>query len=126
MSLFAATHLLEAAPTASGNPAFSALIWWLVPIFAVSGAIIYVIWVSRFKEKFQNETNRSVNSFQSFQRSFTGSAPSAGLGGTLPLAGSVRQLLPEPPPVLGTPGTRSTPGTKSTRNDDESDPLHNS
>ncbi len=43
------------------------------PLIAVSGAIIYVIWVSRFKDKFENETNRSVTSFQSFQRSFDGS-----------------------------------------------------
>lgn len=61
----------ESAAT-NGNPAFSALIWWLVPIIAVSGAIIYVIWVSRFKDKFENETNRSVTSFQSFQRTFNG------------------------------------------------------
>ncbi len=114
MIFLAISHLLQGAPTTSGNPAFSALIWWLVPIIAVSGAIIYVIWVSRFKEKFQNETNRSVNSFQSFQRSFTGSTPSAGLGGTLPLAGSVRQLPPGVPPVLGA------------LNADEGDPSHNS
>jgi hypothetical protein len=55
---------------AHGNPAFAALIWWLVPLFAVTGAIIYVIWVSRFKDKYESETNRSVSAFQAFQRSF--------------------------------------------------------
>lgn len=60
------------------NPAFSALIWWLIPLFAVTGAIVYVIWVSRFKDKFENETNRSVTSFQSFQRSFDGRNGSQG------------------------------------------------
>lgn len=60
------------------NPAFSALIWWLVPLIAVTAAIIYVIWVSRFKDKFENETNRSVTSFQSFQRSFDGTHGSQG------------------------------------------------
>ncbi len=58
----------QAAATSSS--AFAALIWWLVPFFAVLGAIIYVIWVAKFKDKFANETNRSVNKFQSFQHSF--------------------------------------------------------
>jgi hypothetical protein len=75
MNLLLHSGLVRMAATggSQGNPAFSALIWWLVPLFAVSGAIIYVIWVSRFKDKFENETNRSVTSFQSFQRSFDGS-----------------------------------------------------
>jgi hypothetical protein len=61
-------HFIEA--TSHGNAAFSALIWWLLPLTAVSGAIIYVIWVSRFKDKYESETNRSVSAFQAFQRSF--------------------------------------------------------
>ena len=69
------------------SPAFSALIWWLIPLIAVTGAIIYVIWVSRFKDKYQNETNRSVTSFQSFQRSFDGTNGSQG---------SVRPVPPSP------------------------------
>ena len=58
------------AATASSSPAFAALIWWLVPFFAVLGAIIYVIWIAKFKDKYANETNRSVTKFQSFQDSF--------------------------------------------------------
>ena len=58
------------AATASSSSAFAALIWWLVPFFAVLGAIIYVTWVAKFKDKYANETNRSVNKFQSFQDSF--------------------------------------------------------
>jgi fatty acid desaturase len=54
----------------SGSPAFAALIWWLVPFFAVFGAIVYVTWVAKFKDKYANETNRSVTKFQSFQDSF--------------------------------------------------------
>jgi type II secretory pathway component PulF len=50
------------------STAFAALIWWLVPLVAVSGAIVYVIWTSRFKEKFDNETSRSVDKFQLFQQ----------------------------------------------------------
>ena len=69
------------------SPAFSALIWWLIPLIAVTGAIIYVIWVSRFKDKYQNETNRSVTSVQSFQRSFDGTNGSQG---------SVRPVPPSP------------------------------
>jgi len=76
-----AQHLVQAAPS-HGNPAFAALIWWLVPLFAVSGAIIYVIWVSRFKDKYESETNRSVGAFQAFQRSFTENPPAAPSAGS--------------------------------------------
>ncbi|NQW06417.1 MAG: hypothetical protein HQ476_03450 [SAR202 cluster bacterium] len=65
---------MDLAPT--GSSAFAALIWWLVPFFAVLGAIIYVIWIAKFKDKFANETNRSVNKFQSFQESFRDDPPS--------------------------------------------------
>lgn len=71
MDVRAALQIAKATGASSGNPAFSALIWWLVPLFAVTGSIIYVIWVSRFKDKYESETNRSVSAFQAFQRSFT-------------------------------------------------------
>jgi hypothetical protein len=58
------------AAAASSSPAFAALIWWVVPFFAVLGAIVYVTWVAKFKDKYANETNRSVTKFQSFQDSF--------------------------------------------------------
>lgn len=50
--------------------AFSALIWWLIPLAAVLGALGYVLWVTKFQERFQNETTRSVGQFQRFQSSF--------------------------------------------------------
>lgn len=53
-----------------GQAPLSALVWWLIPLFAFIGAIAYVIWVSRFKTKYENETNRSVNRFRKFQNSF--------------------------------------------------------
>ena len=46
-----------------------ALIWWLLPLFGVTGAIVYVVWVSKFQDKFENQTSRSVNKFQRFQES---------------------------------------------------------
>lgn len=52
------------------SSAFSALIWWLVPLAAVLGALGYVLWVTKFQDKFQNETTRSVSQFQRFQESF--------------------------------------------------------
>ncbi len=70
MFLAGAIEEATAQAATTGNPAFAALIWWLVPFFAVLGAIIYVIWVSKFKDKYANETNRSVDKFQSFQHSF--------------------------------------------------------
>ena len=56
------------------SSAFSALIWWLVPLAAVLGALGYVLWVTKFQEKFQNETTRSVTQFQRFQSSFRSGA----------------------------------------------------
>ena len=52
------------------SSAFSALIWWLIPLAALIGALGYVLWVTKFQEKFQNETTRSVGQFQRFQSSF--------------------------------------------------------
>ncbi len=60
---------------AVASTAFSALIWWAVPVVALLGAFTYVIWVSKFQDKFHNETNRSVTKFQSFQESFRDSQP---------------------------------------------------
>lgn len=52
------------------SSAFSALIWWLIPLAALIGALGYVLWITKFQQKFQNETTRSVNQFQRFQSSF--------------------------------------------------------
>jgi hypothetical protein len=54
----------------AASSAFAALIWWLVPTAGVLGAIGYVLWVSRFKGKFEKGTSRSVNQFERFQNSF--------------------------------------------------------
>ena len=63
---------------ALASNAVAALVWWLVPLFGVTGAIIYVVWVSKFQDKYENKTNRSVNKFQSFQETFR-EAPSSKL-----------------------------------------------
>jgi hypothetical protein len=52
------------------SSAASALIWLLIPIVAVSCAIIYGVWISKYKSKFDNQTSRSVNNFKKFQNSF--------------------------------------------------------
>jgi hypothetical protein len=52
------------------STAFTALIWWLVPLAGVIGALGYVLWVSQFKRKFEKGTSRSVNQFERFQNSF--------------------------------------------------------
>jgi hypothetical protein len=54
----------------AGSSAFAALIWWVVPVGALIGGIGYVIWISKFKGKFESETSRSVGNFQRFQESF--------------------------------------------------------
>jgi len=64
-------HSVElAAAYAAGSSAFAALIWWVVPAAGLLGGIGYVIWVSKFKGKFESETSRSVGQFQRFQESF--------------------------------------------------------
>jgi len=65
------THM-SAMNLAFAGSAFAALIWWVIPIGAVLGALIYVLWVSKFADKYANETNRSVGNFKSFQDSFRG------------------------------------------------------
>jgi hypothetical protein len=55
---------------AAGSSAFAALIWWVVPAAGLLGGIAYVVWVSKFKRKFESETSRSVGNFQRFQDSF--------------------------------------------------------
>jgi hypothetical protein len=59
----------------AGSSAFAALIWWVVPVAGLIGGIGYVIWVSKFKRKFESETSRSVGQFQRFQDSFREGAP---------------------------------------------------
>ena len=51
--------------------ALSALFWWIIPITAFIGAVIYVVWVTRFKSKYENEVSRSVGRFQRFQDSLS-------------------------------------------------------
>ena len=50
--------------------AFMALIWWVIPLIGLLGALGYVLWVTQFKSKFESETTRSVSQFQRFQESF--------------------------------------------------------
>ncbi len=56
----------------------SAFVWWLIPAFSLMGSLIYVLWVSKYQRRYENETSRSVNKFQRFQNSFISSdgAPS--------------------------------------------------
>lgn len=67
--------LVNNSAIAAGTSAFAALIWWVVPAGALIGGIGYVIWVSKFKRKFESETSRSVGNFQRFQESFRNPTP---------------------------------------------------
>lgn len=51
------------------SSAFAALIWWVVPAAGLIGALGYVLWITKFQGKFQQETQRSVGQFQRFQDS---------------------------------------------------------
>jgi hypothetical protein len=55
---------------ASGSTAFTALIWWVVPLVGVLGALGYILWVAKLKGRFEKGTSRSVSQFERFQNSF--------------------------------------------------------
>jgi hypothetical protein len=67
--------LITNSAIAAGTSAFAALIWWVVPAGALIGGIGYVVWISKFKRKFESETSRSVGNFQRFQESFRNPTP---------------------------------------------------
>lgn len=50
--------------------AFLALIWWVIPATALIGALVYVLWVTQFKDRYETQTSRSVDQFQKFQGAF--------------------------------------------------------
>ena len=70
-------HALAGVELLAGSSAFAALIWWVVPAAGLIGAIGYVVWVSKYKSKFESETSRSVNQFQRFQESFRETPPAS-------------------------------------------------
>ena len=63
------------AAAVAASSATAALIWWLVPLTGVIGALGYVAWIARFKSKFEKGTSRSVNQFERFQNSFRNDEP---------------------------------------------------
>ncbi len=68
--LFSMNLFGNSSAIVAGSSTFAALIWWVVPISALIGGIGYVLWISKFKGKFESETTRSVGNFQRFQDSF--------------------------------------------------------
>lgn len=52
------------------NAPLSALVWWIIPIVALTGGLAYAYWVTRLKSKYENQTERSVGRFKKFQNSF--------------------------------------------------------
>ncbi|MEY3455099.1 MAG: hypothetical protein RLZZ92_219 [Actinomycetota bacterium] len=54
----------------STSAPLSALVWWIIPIVALTGGLAYAYWVTRLKSKYENQTERSVGRFKKFQKSF--------------------------------------------------------
>ena len=52
------------------SSAFVALIWWVIPAAGLIGALGYVVWVTKFKDRFESETSRSIGKFAEFQSTF--------------------------------------------------------
>jgi hypothetical protein len=55
---------------AADSTPLSALFWWIIQLTALVGALLYVVWVTRFQDKYENQTERSVGKFKKFQDSF--------------------------------------------------------
>ena len=55
---------------AADSTPLSALFCWIIPLTALAGALLYVLWVTRFQDKYENQTERSVGKFKKFQDSF--------------------------------------------------------
>jgi len=55
---------------AAASSAATALIWWLVPLAGVIGALGYILWVAKLKGRIEKGTSRSVNRFEKFQNTF--------------------------------------------------------
>ena len=87
--MFAAMMTFGVVLATTESAPLSALVWWLIPLVAFIGAIAYVIWVSKFQAKFENETNRSVGRFQRFQQSLEGDRQFTSVQ-KVPANGSVR------------------------------------
>jgi hypothetical protein len=83
--------------------AFTALIWWVIPLTGLLGALGYVVWVTQFKSKFESETTRSVGQFQRFQDSFRAAEI------TTNTAGASDEL--NEPSITPTPTPTSTPSS---------------
>ena len=52
------------------SSSFVALIWWVIPAAGLIGALGYVVWVTKFKDRFESETSRSIGKFTAFQSTF--------------------------------------------------------
>ncbi len=52
------------------STSFLALIWWVIPAAGLIGALSYVVWVTKFKDRFESETSRSIGKFAEFQSTF--------------------------------------------------------
>ena len=55
---------------AADSTPLSALFWWIIPLTALVGALLYVVWVTRSQDKYENQTERSVGKFKKFQDTF--------------------------------------------------------
>lgn len=86
------------------SSAATALIWWIVPAVGLIGGLGYVLWISKFQEKFQQETQRSVGQFQRFQDSLRKSqardmeSPNRPLTGTSSAASDADSAKSKPGP----------------------------
>jgi len=78
------------------SSAATALIWWIVPLIGLAGALAYVLWVSKFQSKYQQGTQRSVGQFQRFQESLRDSQARDVKAAANPPQTEVREPGPEP------------------------------
>jgi hypothetical protein len=69
-SVLNSQQVLEIFAESNSSAPVSALVWWIIPIVALSGGLAYAYWVTRLKSKYDRNTARSVGRFRKFQDSF--------------------------------------------------------
>ena len=74
-SLPVSQQTLELLAESNATAPVSALVWWIIPILALTGGLAYAYWVTRLKSKYESNTARSVNRFRKFQDSFREESP---------------------------------------------------
>jgi hypothetical protein len=92
------------------SSAFVALIWWVIPAAGLIGALGYVVWVTKFKDRFESQTSRSIGKFAEFQSTFRDPNDQRPVNRNDPAPNEIPQLKSPPAPhQISDPNQDRTP-----------------